>query len=169
MPPKTQNLAVSSTCPCGSLKSLGECCLPFIRGQLKPLSAEQLMRSRYTAHALLEIDYLWDTWSPEQRVRSSPADIHAWAESCEWLGLQILATEKGQANDDTGIVEFIALFHKKEVRNKEVHKKEGRNTEVRNKEAPSQGVHSQNELHQHHERSLFKKALGQWLYIDHQA
>jgi SEC-C motif-containing protein len=138
MPPKTQNLAVSSACPCGSSKTLGDCCLPFIRGECNPASAEQLMRSRYTAHLLLEIDYLWNTWSPEQRLRSSPADIRAWAESCEWLGLQILATEKGLANDETGMVEFMALFR------------------------------CEGELHQHHERSRFRKTLGKWIYIDHQ-
>lgn len=96
------------------------------------------MRSRYTAHTLLAIDYLWATWNPEQRMRSSKADIRAWAESCEWLGLQILATQRGGEADDTGLVEFIALFR--------------------------QG----GQVHKHHEVSQFKKSLGKWLYLDHQ-
>lgn len=95
------------------------------------------MRSRYVAHALLAIDYLWDTWIPEQRLRSSKDDIRAWAESCDWLGLQILSTQQGRADDNEGIVEFIALFRQ------------------------------QGQLHQHHEASQFKKALGKWLYVDH--
>lgn len=96
------------------------------------------MRSRYTAHKLLAIDYLWDTWSPEQRLRSSQADIRAWAESCEWLGLQIVSTRHGGPGDIKGIVEFIALFRQ------------------------------QGQVHQHHEVSQFKKESGKWLYIDHQ-
>lgn len=97
------------------------------------------MRSRYTAHTLLAIDYLWATWSPEQRLRSSPDAIHQWVASCEWLGLRIIRTQGGQPQDTQGTVEFMALF-----------KQAG-------------------ELHQHHETSLFKQALGRWLYIDHQA
>ncbi len=95
------------------------------------------MRSRYSAHALLAIDYLWDTWSPEQRLRSSKQDILQWAQSCDWLGLQILATHKGQAGDQEGTVEFIALFRQN------------------------------GQLQQHHELSLFRKNLGKWLYVDH--
>jgi SEC-C motif-containing protein len=138
MPPKPLFPTADIPCPCGSQQSLNSCCLPFIKGTLKPVTAEQLMRSRYSAHTLLAIDYLWATWSPEQRMRSSKADILTWAESCDWLGLQILATQQGGVSDDTGIVEFIALFRQ------------------------------QGQVHQHHEVSQFKKVLGQWLYVDHQ-
>lgn len=139
MPPKPLLPTTDTPCPCGTQKSLNDCCLSFIAGTRKPITAEQLMRSRYTAHKLLAIDYLWETWSPEQRLRSNKTDILTWAESCDWLGLQILATQQGGANDDTGIVEFIALFRQ------------------------------QGQMHQHHEVSQFKKVLGKWLYVDHQA
>ncbi|WP_152625380.1 YchJ family protein [Cellvibrio sp. OA-2007] len=138
MPPKTPLNEAHAHCPCGSTKVLNNCCLPFIEGKYHASTAEQLMRSRYTAHALLAIDYLWGTWSPEQRLRSSKADIRAWAESCEWLGLQILGTHQGGIEDEFGIVEFVAVFKQ------------------------------QGQLHQHHEVSEFKKVLGKWLYIDHQ-
>lgn len=138
MPPKPLLSATAALCPCGAQKPLDDCCLPFINGTHNPLTAEQLMRSRYSAHTLLAIDYLWETWSPEQRLRSSKADILAWAESCDWLGLQILGTQQGGTNDETGIVEFIALFRQR------------------------------GQMHQHHEVSQFKKVLGKWLYVDHQ-
>lgn len=96
------------------------------------------MRSRYTAHTLLAIDYLWSTWSPEQRLRSSKEDIRQWAASCVWLGLQILNTQKGRADDSEGVVEFIALFRQS------------------------------GQVHQHHEIALFKRVLNVWLYVDHQ-
>lgn len=96
------------------------------------------MRSRYTAHVLAAIDYLWDTWSPEKRVRSSKDDIRDWATSCEWLALNIVETHQGQANDSEGLVSFIALFRQN------------------------------GKLHEHHEISVFKRSLGSWCYVDHQ-
>ncbi|GGY69069.1 hypothetical protein GCM10011613_11730 [Cellvibrio zantedeschiae] len=95
------------------------------------------MRSRYTAHVLLEIDYLWNTWSPEQRIRSSKQEIQAWASSCEWLGLRILETKAGQPQDSEGLVSFVALF-----------RQHGR-------------------IHEHHEISIFKKTLQNWYYVNH--
>jgi SEC-C motif-containing protein len=139
MPPKPQLPAANTPCPCGSQKPLENCCQPFIQGTANPATAEQLMRSRYTAHLLLAIDYLWATWSPEQRLRSSQADIRAWAESCDWLGLQVIATRQGGASDDKGTVEFIALFRQR------------------------------GQVHQHHEVSQFKKVMGKWFYVDHLA
>ncbi len=137
MPTKTPEPTPHSPCPCGSRKLLANCCLPYIQGQSRPETAEQLMRSRYCAHVLQAIDYLWDTWSPEQRLRSTKADILQWAQSCDWLGLQILATHRGQAQDQEGTVEFIAFFRQA------------------------------GQARQHHEISLFRKSLGRWLYVDH--
>jgi SEC-C motif-containing protein len=96
------------------------------------------MRSRYSAHVLRAIDYLWDTWSPQARIRSSKDDIAAWASSCEWLALQILETEAGTAGDNHGLVTFIARFRKG------------------------------GKLQQHHEVSVFERVGHAWLYIGHQ-
>ncbi|AQT59692.1 hypothetical protein CBP51_01175 [Cellvibrio mixtus] len=137
MPPKPPQADRNAPCPCGSNQSLGSCCLVFIEGSQLPATAEQLMRSRYTAHGLGAIDYLWNSWSPEQRIRSSKSDVRAWAESCDWLGLQILDTRAGGPTDEQGVVEFVAIFRQ------------------------------QGQVHQHHEVSLFKKSLGKWLYVDH--
>ncbi len=136
MPP-TKNLDAQSVCPCGSKNSLGDCCLQYIEGKSPAPTAEALMRSRYTAHVLLAIDYLWNTWSPEERIRSSKADIEAWATSCEWLGLQILETKAGSLSDNQGLVSFVALFRQ------------------------------DGELQQHHEVSAFRKTLQGWLYVSH--
>lgn len=95
------------------------------------------MRSRYTAHVLLAIDYLWNTWSPEERIRSSKQDINTWASSCDWLGLRILETQAGQTQDTQGLVHFIALFRQN------------------------------GQLHEHDEISVFKKAQAGWLYVSH--
>ena len=126
-----------SDCPCGSKKTLDNCCLKYIDGTFPAPTAEALMRSRYTAHVLVAVDYLWKTWSPENRMKSSKEDIAAWARNCEWLGLQILTTEAGGEKDNEGIVSFIALFRQN------------------------------GQLHHHQETSLFKKTIEGWQYIDH--
>jgi len=136
MPP-AKPLSPQSTCPCGSAKLLEDCCLVYIEGKSAAPTAEALMRSRYTAHVLVAVDYLWQTWSPELRVKSSKADIEAWARSCEWLGLKILSTDAGGEKDGEGIVSFIALFRQN------------------------------GQLHHHQETSLFKKTFEGWRYIDH--
>jgi SEC-C motif-containing protein len=129
--------AHSQPCPCGSNRSLAVCCLPCITGAQPAQTAEQLMRSRYTAHVFVQVDYLWQTWSAEQRQRSSPEQIYAWAASCEWLGLQIISTSAGQSTDAEGTVDFVALYQ-----------------------------HDGNFL-QHHEIARFRQSLGRWFYVDH--
>ena len=143
MPHKTPLFAVTTAiaeqpCPCGRQGSLALCCLPFITGSQRAPTAEALMRSRYSAHVIQAIDYLWRTWSPSERNRSSPAEIRVWAASCEWLGLHILSTQRGQAEDNWGIVEFIAHYRQ------------------------------QGQLHQHHEKSRFERSDQGWCYINHQ-
>lgn len=61
------------------------------------------MRSRYTAFAEQNADYLLATWHPEHR----PSELH-FAPELRWLGLQILHCEQGQPGDQQGVVEFIA-------------------------------------------------------------
>lgn len=124
-------------CPCGSEQSLGQCCLPLITGEAHAQTAEQLMRSRYTAHALLQVNYLWHTWDSAQRARSSPEQILDWAKACDWLRLDILATQGGQSDDSEGTVSFAALYRQN------------------------------GKLHQHQEVSLFRRLLGRWVYVDH--
>lgn len=136
MPPAKQ-LSPESPCPCGNPETLGDCCLPYINGETLTPTAETLMRSRYTAHVILAIDYLWKTWSAEKRVHSSKAEIEAWATSCEWLGLKIVATKAGRVMDNRGIVEFIALFRQN------------------------------GQVNQHHEISVFTKSQQGWLYVGH--
>jgi SEC-C motif domain protein len=135
MPPAIP-VSIESPCPCGSTLSLKQCCLPLIKGQRAP-TAESLMRSRYTAHTLSEVDYLWDTWCPRKRKHSSKQEIKTWADSCEWRALQIIETLKGKELDTEGLVTFIAHYR------------------------------HQGEERQHHETSLFKKDKKGWLYISH--
>ena len=67
------------------------------------------MRSRYSAYVKGEIDYLTQSLLPEERSTFSPKSAREWAESSEWLGLEIVKA-KGGASDQKGEVEFIARF-----------------------------------------------------------
>ncbi len=64
------------SCPCGSGESARNAVCPSSRGNGKRGTAEELMRSRYSAFAIGDVDYLWRTWHPRtrpERVRIEPA------------------------------------------------------------------------------------------------
>ena len=98
------------TCPCGSNKPYALCCEPIIANKANAQTAEQLMRSRYTAFTFANINYLMNSHHPKTRPIKEKKDILKWAKSVTWLGLQILYTDKGKESDMEGIVKFKALF-----------------------------------------------------------
>lgn len=92
-------------CPCGSGQPLAACCGPCLAGEAVAPSAEALMRSRYTAYALLDEPYLLATWHPATR----PAALQLDAEPRpRWLGLAVKRHETWDA--DHAIVEFVARY-----------------------------------------------------------
>jgi len=102
-----------NACPCGSSKQLFACCEPFILEKELANSAEQLMRSRYSAYVVGAIDYLVDTTHISTRANYKRKDIENWSKSTKWLGLEIL-----HATEST--VEFKAFFEG-ENNTKETH------------------------------------------------
>ncbi|CAM5743623.1 YchJ family metal-binding protein [Mycolicibacterium aubagnense] len=81
------------------------CCGPLHRGERPAATALALMRSRFTAFALGEVDYLLATWHPTTR----PADLDLDADVV-WRRLQIVDTEAGGEDDATGVVQFRAQY-----------------------------------------------------------
>lgn len=100
-----KNSAESELCPCGSSRAYPQCCAPYITGEAAAPTAEQLMRSRYTAFARGEAQYLLDSWHPDKRPSRVRLD-----DKQKWIGLSIKSTEAGQAGDEEGRVEFVARF-----------------------------------------------------------
>ena len=94
-----------SLCPCGSGLELSACCDRFLSGDALPVSAAELMRSRYSAFVLGNEAYLLCTWHPDTR----PSRVRFDSEQ-RWLGLRIRDTEQGAAGDSMGYVEFVARF-----------------------------------------------------------
>ena len=97
-------------CPCGSGRSYGECCAPVLDGSAKPETAEALMRARYTAYVTEHVQFLKDSTVKAVRDEFSEADTTAWCRASTWHGLEIIRTEKGGADDTTGVVEFRATY-----------------------------------------------------------
>ncbi|WNM24605.1 YchJ family protein [Demequina capsici] len=89
-------------CPCGSGRSFADCCRPFVRGELEPPTAEALMRSRYTAYARRDEDYLFRTWHESSRPLTLDVD------AVDWRGLNVIGTTGGGPDDVEGTVTFVA-------------------------------------------------------------
>lgn len=134
-----------SLCPCRSLDqnqklNYADCCEAFVTKKKKAPTAESLMRSRYSAYVVKNIDYIDETQIMLENENFDKAEALKWAESSEWMGLEIKKTQKGEANDNTGTVEFVALY-----------KDKASGTELR-----------------HHETSLFQKKDGAWKFKEGQ-
>ena len=63
------------------------------------------MRSRYSAYALGETEYLLATWHPSTRPKSLVLDPET-----RWYRLDILSRTRGGMLDTEGIVEFRASY-----------------------------------------------------------
>ena len=98
------------TCPCGNTKTYAECCAIAHQSLASVQTAEQLMRSRYTAFTMANGAYLMESHHSTTRSISEKEAIVAWAKSVEWLKLTISSTSKGLAHDTKGSVEFTAYF-----------------------------------------------------------
>ncbi|MEU4343051.1 YchJ family metal-binding protein [Nocardia sp. NPDC023852] len=92
-------------CPCGQGGTFDDCCGPVLRGERAAATAAALMRSRYTAFAVADVDYLLRSWHP----RTRPPEV-ALDPARRWLFLEVRAAERGGLFDDTGTVEFVAHY-----------------------------------------------------------
>ncbi|MBU2921714.1 Sec-C motif domain protein [Winogradskyella psychrotolerans] len=122
-------------CYCGTNKTYQECCEVFHRNNGKTDTAEQLMRSRYSAFVLANGDYLMTTHHKSTRPKKEKKAIVKWAKSVQWIKLEVLDTSKGSKDDIEGTVTFKAYFF------------ENGNVDVI------------------HEKSAFVKENEQWFYL----
>ncbi|WP_163832819.1 YchJ family protein [Spartinivicinus ruber] len=98
------------SCPCGSNQDFTSCCQPFIEGSQSATTAEQLMRSRYSAYSVHALDYLIATTHPDQQANLEKQAIKSWADQCHWVRLEVKKVSAGQASDDAGEVSFNAYY-----------------------------------------------------------
>jgi SEC-C motif-containing protein len=127
------------TCPCGSELNYSECCELIIKGEKNADTAEQLMRSRYSAYAKMEIPYIYTSLHPDHRKDYNEKSTRAWAANSQWHNLEINETYEGTAEDTVGQVEFTAIYSENSIKKK------------------------------HHEMAYFKKEDDTWYFVDGKA
>ncbi len=127
-----------SICPCGSGKDYALCCEIAHSNICNIDTAEQLMRSRYSAFFLADGDYLHKSHHSNTRPKrkSERNEIVKWTKSVVWIKLEIVNTSDGLKYDNTGSVEFKAYYM----------------------ENGKPGII--------HENSSFQKENGHWVYVD---
>lgn len=125
----------TALCPCGSGEAFTACCGAYLDGGNAP-TAEQLMRSRYTAFAIGDVAYLSRTWHPS--TLPTPQELEESISALPvWRRLAIQETEAGGPFADRGTVEFTAL-----------------------------GTDADGGRVRLHEVSRFVREDGRWLYVD---
>jgi SEC-C motif domain protein len=126
---------MDTNCACGSGNAYATCCEPIIIGKKNAPTAESLMRSRYVAFTLANVDYLMLSHHSSSRPNKERKSIAKWAKSVKWIGLTILNSQDGQQTDMMGTVEFKALYIEDGV------------------------------LSHIHENSLFQRESEKWVYV----
>ena len=97
-------------CPCGTEFPYTDCCGPLIRGASPADTAEDLMRSRFTAFAKGLWDYIEETRYPDGQELSAWYKTKFLHDGISWTKLDILGAKNGEASDEEGEVSFIAHY-----------------------------------------------------------
>ena len=97
-------------CPCSSNKELAVCCHPYISGQIPAPTAEALMRARYSAFTMGNLDYVEQTITEEASQSFNRVDMERSLPGTEWLGIEVTGTTAGLESDDTGTVNFVFQY-----------------------------------------------------------
>lgn len=100
--PTVQAVDTLTPCPCGHPDGYARCCGPLHEGATAS-TAEQLMRSRYSAYVLKREEYLLATWHAS--TRPDHLKLAAQQPSPSWLGLTV---QRHESDGDHAIVEFVA-------------------------------------------------------------
>jgi len=113
-----------SLCPCKSSLVFNECCKPIINNEKLPQSAEELMRSRYSAYATKNIEYLVNSSCEIINNIKERIDIEAFCDAAYFQHLEIVSVKEY-------VVEFKAYYivgKKQEVLHEKsnfIHKSDG--------------------------------------------
>ena len=82
-----QPAAGSGRCPCGGgprRLAYGACCAPLHRRERQATTAEQLMRSRYSAFALGEVEHLLRTQPSDEPEDARRRALHDTCRQVRW-------------------------------------------------------------------------------------
>lgn len=123
-------------CPCWSNLPFDQCCEPYLLGKEYPAKPETLMRSRYTAYALKNYDYIEQTMRGKALKSFNKKATQSSEQPVVWEKLEVISAPEVSPAAEEGYVEFIAYYL------------------------------LNGELHSLYERSRFVKRKERWYYID---
>jgi len=98
-------------CPCGTGKTFALCCEPILKQQRPASTAEELMRSRFTAHVAHDWVHLHRTYA---KTASEPYAADDESGGRNWTRLAIHAHEPSN-RPDTAFVDFTAYYREGEA------------------------------------------------------
>lgn len=98
-----RQLMENKKCFCDTGLLFDDCCGLYLQNNQKAPTALALMRSRYSAYATHNVDYLLETTHVSERPYYSKTEILKWATANKWQKLEILSFTENT-------VEFIAYF-----------------------------------------------------------
>lgn len=81
-------------CPCGLEQSYQACCKPLHDFVISAPEAQALMRSRFCAFCLKNVDYIVQTTVPSQQAQLDKKALQAWADNTDWTQLHIISHNK---------------------------------------------------------------------------
>ncbi|MCF6442094.1 YchJ family protein [Pseudoalteromonas luteoviolacea] len=94
-------------CFCGNTQTFEQCCQPFITGVATPKTAEQLMRSRFSAYCTHAGEYILKTYASKTRTGHTVEDILLFAKQVDFVHLDVIQTDQ---DDQYQYVEFKAAY-----------------------------------------------------------
>ena len=90
-------------CYCQSGQQFSECCVSFIQGQRLPASAEQLMRSRFSAYcqgSVQAMQYVAQSYHPITQPNNPVSEIADFAKAAHFIRLEVI-----RASDEIAVPE----------------------------------------------------------------
>jgi len=95
------------TCFCGSKLAFDQCCQPLIFRNVQAQIPEQLMRSRFSAYAMGNGQYIYDTYAKSSQASQSVRDLNDWSETCKWIALQIHSINNNNLIENESAEQFV--------------------------------------------------------------
>lgn len=94
-------------CPCGSGRTFGECCQPVLAQKRVPATAEELMRSRFTAHVVGDFRHLHRT--DLETAGKAYVEEETEGQELPWTRLVVHSHDLGP-KPDMAFVDFSAYY-----------------------------------------------------------
>lgn len=101
-----QKVGRNDPCPCGSGRKYKACCGLYHAGIQYPDTVERMIRSRFTAYAIGDVNYLWRTTHPDNEARAGKTEADFKRETlhyCKKVDFTRLVIHETESEDERGI------------------------------------------------------------------